>query len=63
MHYLANPERHTQFALLTDWADADAAHMPYDDALLDGAKEEIRQLNTRYPYTTAEDGAAPRFIA
>src|SRR5262249_24549030 len=26
LHYLANPERNVQFALLTDWADADTAH-------------------------------------
>ena len=25
LHHLANPERHAQFALLTDWADADTA--------------------------------------
>ena len=62
LHYLANPEHHTQFALLTDWADADAAHMPSDDALLDSARREIDALNRRYPHTSAEDGAAPRFI-
>ncbi len=25
LHHLANPEAHAQFALLTDWADADSA--------------------------------------
>ena len=28
LHHLANPERHAQFALLTDWADADTRARP-----------------------------------
>ena len=65
LHYLANPERNTQFALLTDWADAELEHASSDDGLLDHAATRIRELNTRYPDTHArdgQDGAAPRFI-
>ena len=31
VHYLANPEGHLHFALLTDWTDARTEHMPDDD--------------------------------
>jgi cyclic beta-1,2-glucan synthetase len=59
LHYLANPERHAQFALLSDWADADSQYMATDTALLAGALEQIRELNARYP---TPHGEAPRFI-
>ncbi|OOG58792.1 carbohydrate-binding protein [Polaromonas sp. C04] len=59
LHYLANPERHAQFALLTDWTDADASHLASDDALLTGAVRQIRALNARYPGDASD---APRFI-
>ncbi|MEO6031729.1 MAG: carbohydrate-binding protein, partial [Burkholderiaceae bacterium] len=59
LHYLANPERHAQFALLTDWADADTATQSFDSALLDAAVARIDALNTRHP---VEAGRAPRFI-
>ncbi|MES2958370.1 MAG: glucoamylase family protein [Pseudomonadota bacterium] len=62
LHHLANPERHAQFALLTDWADADSALMATDDALLAGAVESIRALNLRYPRGSEEADATPRFI-
>ena len=65
LHYLANPERHAQFALLSDWGDADAARVASDNALLTSATQAIRALNMEYPDNTAQavpDGAAPRFI-
>ncbi len=62
LHYLANPERHAQFALLTDWADADTARVESDDALLGSATLQVQALNARYPREAAEAGAAPRFI-
>jgi cyclic beta-1,2-glucan synthetase len=65
LHYLANPEEHAQFALLTDWADADAATMPSDAPLLAQAVSQIDALNTRYPSTQGQNDAtdsAPRFI-
>jgi cyclic beta-1,2-glucan synthetase len=62
LHYLANPERHAQFALLTDWADADSAHVVSDAALLTSVTHQIRELNARYPKGAEEAGAASRFI-
>jgi cyclic beta-1,2-glucan synthetase len=59
LHYLANPERHAQFALLTDWTDADAAQQAGDAALLDDAQQQLRALNARLP---AAAGDAPRFV-
>ena len=70
LHHLANPERHAQFALLTDWADADSVTLPSDAGLLDDAKQQIDALNARYPTcclpiideSTATVSAPPRFI-
>ncbi|RZL09869.1 MAG: carbohydrate-binding protein, partial [Rubrivivax sp.] len=59
-HHLANPEEQAQFALLSDWADADEAEHPQDQALLDAALQGVGALNRRYP--RAEAGDAPRFI-
>ena len=65
LHYLANPERHAQFALLTDWADAPTDQLPGDQTLLDSAVAEINMLNARYPLQpdgSGLAGQAPRFI-
>ncbi|MEN9397035.1 MAG: hypothetical protein RLZ81_1565, partial [Pseudomonadota bacterium] len=62
LHYLANPEPEAQFALLSDWADADTARTGGDVALLEDATRQIRELNTRYPRAGAGGAAAPRFI-
>ena len=59
LHHLANPERHAQFALLTDWADADTRVLPSDAALLDEAVLRVAALNARHPTTPDH---APRFI-
>jgi cyclic beta-1,2-glucan synthetase len=59
LHYLANPENGVQFALLSDWADAAAEHLPDDAELLGAARGEIERLNALYP---VEDGRPPRFI-
>ncbi len=59
LHYLANPEVHAQFALLTDWADAESARTDSDAAVLDSAVVAIQRLNELYP-THAEEPA--RFI-
>ncbi len=58
-HWLANREQHAQFALLTDWADADAATLHTDAALLTDALAQLRTLNARWPVA---EGAAPRFL-
>ncbi|KNZ30803.1 MAG: carbohydrate-binding protein [Methylibium sp. NZG] len=56
LHHLANPERHAQFALLTDWADADTAQCPTDATLLAEAQRQIKALNARYPATPQDLG-------
>ncbi|MDM0012613.1 glucoamylase family protein [Variovorax sp. J22P168] len=58
LHWLANREDQAQFALLTDWSDADQASLPGDAPLLDDAQRRIDALNARYP----SDGALPRFL-
>ncbi|KQP08869.1 GH36-type glycosyl hydrolase domain-containing protein [Pseudorhodoferax sp. Leaf265] len=57
-HWLANRETHAQFALLTDWPDADTASLPADKAVLDTALGEIAALNRRHP---PGPGEPPRF--
>ena len=44
LHHLANPERHAQFALLSDWADAPTAQVESDQALLARATRLIGAL-------------------
>ncbi|MDT7835072.1 GH36-type glycosyl hydrolase domain-containing protein [Aquabacterium sp. OR-4] len=58
-HAVANPQRHVQFALLSDWADADQAEQPADAALLGQAAQAVQQLNARQP---APPGEPPRFL-
>jgi cyclic beta-1,2-glucan synthetase len=48
LHYLANPESGLRFALLSDFADASAEHMPNDEALLSTARHGIAELNERH---------------
>ena len=53
LHYLANSEQHAQFALLSDFADADAARREGDSALLDAAVAALDALEERYANGTA----------
>ncbi|MDX2033697.1 MAG: glucoamylase family protein, partial [Blastocatellia bacterium] len=48
IHYLANQGAQFYFALLTDYADAEAEELPEDAALLAAAREGIERLNGRY---------------
>jgi cyclic beta-1,2-glucan synthetase len=48
VHYLANQDEHLYFALLGDFADADAEETPTDAALLDQALAGVEELNARY---------------
>jgi cyclic beta-1,2-glucan synthetase len=48
VHYLANPDGDVYFAVLSDWMDAPAEHMPDDDATLAAAREGIARLNRRH---------------
>ncbi len=47
-HYLSNRLPELSFALLTDFADADAASLPGDAAVLAAAQEQIDALNCRW---------------
>jgi cyclic beta-1,2-glucan synthetase len=58
VRYLANRDRNLQFALLTDFLDADQAELPADAAILDAAQHEIETLNARY----AENGRDVFFL-
>ena len=59
VHYLANPEGHLHFALLTDWADADQEHVPGDDELAAALDDGIERLNAHYE---GPPGAGARFL-
>ncbi|OLD65682.1 MAG: hypothetical protein AUI47_01570 [Acidobacteria bacterium 13_1_40CM_2_68_5] len=59
VHYLANPEGHLHFALLTDWADATDARMPGDEDLLATLADGIARLNSRY---ASPPGGGERFL-
>ena len=48
LHYLGNADPRLGFALLTDFRDAPAPHMPEDEALLTQAREGIEALNRKY---------------
>ncbi len=47
-HYLGNPDKNLEFALLSDYKDAPFEIMPDDDDLLDCVLREIKDLNIRY---------------
>ncbi len=48
VRYLANPENHVYFALLSDWADADQETQVNDRQLLDTAIAGVDALNNKY---------------
>ncbi|MFH1800028.1 MAG: hypothetical protein ABH891_04170 [Candidatus Omnitrophota bacterium] len=48
VHYLANIDANTDFALLTDFCDAPQETMPEDAALLEQVTDGIEQLNHKY---------------
>ncbi len=59
VHYLANPEGHLHFALLTDWADATDERTPGDEELLAAVASGIANLNSRYG---SPPGGGERFL-
>ncbi len=59
LHWLASREVNAQFALLTDWADANTETLDSDAALLNDAMDRLRALNRSYP---AAAGTAARFV-
>ena len=48
VRFLANRDANLQFALLTDFKDADTETLPEDDLLLQTAKNKIIELNRKY---------------
>lgn len=58
-HHLANLEGEAQFALLSDFGDAKAQHLPQDAALLAQARAGVEALNQRHGPSC--DGL-PRFL-
>ena len=58
-HHIANPEAQAQFALLTDYADAETQHTHSDAALLASASAGIAALNALHP---SAPGQAPAFL-
>ncbi len=55
VHFLASPDGELYFALLSDWTDAPAEHMPDDALLLGIAAEGIARLNRLYGPAPAGD--------
>src|SRR5207248_9442817 len=47
VHYLSNPDGDLRFAVLSDWTDATAEHMPGDEDTLAAARETVARLNKR----------------
>ncbi|WP_305068752.1 GH36-type glycosyl hydrolase domain-containing protein [Luteitalea sp. TBR-22] len=48
VHALANPDPRLHFALLSDFTDADAQHLPGDEAIIAEARAGIDELNLRH---------------
>ena len=48
VRFLGNREDNLHFALLTDFADADEASLPGDEAILAHARATVAELNARY---------------
>ena len=48
VRFLGNRHDNLHFALLTDFADADAQSLPGDELLVSRAREGVEQLNARY---------------
>ena len=59
VRYLANRDPQLRFVLLTDFLDADAGHLPGDDALLAHASAQVRALNARH---ASPDAPGDRFF-
>ncbi|MBA3687028.1 MAG: cyclic beta 1-2 glucan synthetase, partial [Planctomycetes bacterium] len=58
VHFLANRDPHLQFALLSDFVDADAERRDEDEALLARARSGIEELNRLHAHE-GEDGGEP----
>jgi cellobiose phosphorylase len=54
---LGNVDPRIHFAVLSDFVDADAQHLPHDDEILQAARDGVQALNRRYG-----DGRDDRFF-
>ena len=54
VQYLANRDPNLQFAILSDFTDADAETKPGDDAIVEAATLGIEELNTKYPRASGD---------
>ncbi|MES2208376.1 MAG: glucoamylase family protein [Pseudomonadota bacterium] len=57
VRFLANRDKHLQFALLTDFADAASETISEDEALLQHAQKAIVHLNEKYADHSLENGS------
>src|SRR2546430_3006248 len=55
VHYLANSDGDLRFAILSDWTDAPAEHVPGDEEILAMAREGIARLNRRHGMPDGSD--------
>jgi cyclic beta-1,2-glucan synthetase len=62
VRFLANRDAQLRFALLTDFLDADHAHLPGDAALVAQARARIAALNRQYAPADAAPGADRFFL-
>jgi len=58
IHYLASPDGHVSFALLTDWTDAPNEAAADDSSLLQAAIDGIARLNCQY-FNTPSHASRP----
>lgn len=58
IHYLASPDGALQFALLSDWLDAESETSPRDEDMLCAARDGIAELNLLH----AAGSAGPHFL-
>jgi cyclic beta-1,2-glucan synthetase len=63
LHHLANPEHMAQFALLTDWLDADGARRVDDEPLLARARAGVEALSARHRGDPGADGDVSRLAS
>jgi len=59
VHYLSNPDGDLRFAVLSDWTDATAEHMPGDEETLAAARAAVARLNHRHG---GAPGGSDRFL-
>ncbi len=62
VRFLANRDKHLQFGLLTDFADAQAQALPGDSALLLLTRTRIEELNAKYRQSADSPDTGPFYL-